>query len=120
MNIFNPDWWKDNKDGLPVLVDRKERLVLKTTVDKSLVDKVRGNYLVKRLGAGDIPSGDTVEATYTLNINYIGDCVEMINAFLELQQAGAVIKCSTEELNYGYCMVEQLFEAIKQIRQIED
>ena len=121
MELDNADWWKGG-GGLPALAERSEKLVLKTVINKSVFDAARGNYLIKKLGVseGEYNLGDYCEGKYTLNINYFGDCIEMINAFLELRQAGAVIECNTEELNYGYCMIQKLFESIAALKNKGD
>jgi len=96
---------------------RHEKCVFKMTFDKNKFDEFK-NLIERFTDIKPIEKGDTLEVTYNVNVDYIG-VVGRLQAILEIARKYGkdVIDISTEELNYGECLIQEVFLIFQKIRE---
>ena len=87
------------------------------TFDKNKFDEFK-NLIERFTDIKPIEKGDTLEVTYNVNVDYIG-VVGRLQAVLEIARKYGkdVIDISTEELNYGECLIQEVFLTFHKIRE---
>ena len=105
-------------------VTRTEELVWKFELDKKsaednahLLEDIPFRTPIKDSLDLMTHDGDTINTTYTLHIDYVGQVCKALNAIVKLQEAGVIINCDERELNHGHCLIRDTLDAINQVQK---
>jgi hypothetical protein len=64
-----------------------------------------------------VTNEDTLNLTYTIYIDYIGNIVKSLSALETLLDAGVIVKAEHEELNYGRSLVIDVLNKINDVQR---
>lgn len=99
--------------------DRQEALHLEAVLDRGEAELRRAR--LEHLGftvPAAVADGDSVAFVYQLNIDYYGHCVEVLEEFVALGEAGALRHLSCHEVRHGYCLAERFFTVMSRFRDL--
>lgn len=99
---------------------RLERLAFHLTLDKAKADIHAQD--ARRVLGHDLPevaADDTLKLTYAVFIEYWGDVAERLEAMNRiLADTDVVVDVSTQELKYGICLIEEVFNRIATAKRL--
>ena len=93
--------------------ERKENFVISASINSNLLKDELLEW-VKSFTDGDIEGN--VVITQNFDILYLG-VVQMLQRFLDLYEAGGIVRITTNELNYQKCLVQEVLCKLNQIEE---
>jgi hypothetical protein len=89
------------------------------TLDKTAADTHKADLLQLKRDTPDIYEGDMLKFEWSLWLAYLNDVDKSIQALTRILSDSKVVRrVSTEELNYGCCLFEDLVTRVNKLKEM--
>jgi len=101
---------------------RHERVEIALTLEREDFEKHRETLAIldPDVFALTLEPSDVCRVAYHIDINYYGQVVKALEAILTLHDANALKSSSVHALDHGYCMIEDVLEKLRSIKEKTD